>query len=170
FLSRAEPTETRIDEEVALRSGVAAYSYRLKELGIRFTGNEAEDNRNREVLLDLYERLSQGGDFEAAVAEFSESPSRDNGGDIGWVPAAGLPPDLVRDLNLLNAGEVTRPVSVQGGASILQLIERRLGGANPNVSQEDREQVRQQLLAEEINRLADGYLQELRRDALIELR
>ncbi|MEM7238207.1 MAG: hypothetical protein AAF501_10340, partial [Pseudomonadota bacterium] len=38
FLSRAEPTETRIDEEVALRSGVAAYSYRLKELGIRFTG------------------------------------------------------------------------------------------------------------------------------------
>lgn len=170
FLNRAEPTETRIDEEIALRSNTTAFSYRLRELGLRLTGNPETDEPKRQLLLQIYEDLSAGGDFDAALQQYSESPNRDEGGDIGWVSASALPAELVRDLNSLQPGDVTKPITVQGGASILQLVERRLGGGDNAVSQEQREQVRQRLLAEEINRLADGYLQELRRDALIELR
>ncbi|MBY8975654.1 peptidylprolyl isomerase [Rhodobacteraceae bacterium NNCM2] len=171
FLSRAEPSEARIDEEVALLSGISATEYNLRELGLRLTGNPEQDKQKREQIMRLYQQLSSGGNFEAAVQQYSESPSKASGGNLGWVRSKNLPVELVRDLNGLEPGGVTRPVSVQGGVALLQLLERRVLDVDAEtISPEMREQIRQQLLAEEVNRLADGYLQELRRDALIEVR
>ncbi|MEM9098442.1 MAG: peptidylprolyl isomerase [Pseudomonadota bacterium] len=172
FLTRAEPSQTRIDEELRLSADLTNTSYRLKELGVVFTGNQAQDRAKRNQIVELYNQLQFGGDFDAAVREFSETPSAAQGGQLGWVPGSRLPLNLVRDLNRLEAGQITRPLSIQNGLAILQLVERRSDGQTNAVeaSAEQREQVRQRLLTEEVTRLAEGYMQEIRRDALIELR
>ncbi len=171
FLARAEPTEARIDEEIALRSGSAAQEFYLREIGLRLNGTAEEDRAKQKQIVELYQRMNEGGNFERAVEQYSESPSKASQGVLGWVPSSKLPQELARDLTTLPLMGVTRPVRVQGGVSILQLLERRnLAIDAKETSPEVREQIRQQLLSEEINRLADGYLQELRRDALIELR
>lgn len=171
FLSRAEPSEARIDDEIALRSGSASQEFYLREIGLRLNGTPEEDQAKQRLIVELYQRYTGGGDFERGIEQYSESPTKANQGVLGWVSSASLPQELVRDLIALPLMGVTRPVRVQGGVSILQLLERRnleIDGAE--TSPEVREEIRQQLLSEEINRLADGYLQELRRDALIELR
>ncbi|MEM8842630.1 MAG: peptidylprolyl isomerase, partial [Pseudomonadota bacterium] len=171
FLARAEPSEARIDEEIALRSGSASLEFYLREIGLRLNGTPEQDQAKQSLILELYQRMNGGGDFERGIEQYSESPSKANQGVLGWVPSTKLPQELVRDLSTLPLMGVTRPVRVQGGVSILQLLERRnLAIDAEETPPEVREQIRQQLLSEELNRLADGYLQELRRDALIELR
>ena len=57
-----------------------------------------------------------------------------------------------------------------GGLSLLQLVEKRETGQNLAANPELRERVRGQLIQRKSTRLAEGLLQEMRRDALIEVR
>jgi hypothetical protein len=61
---------------------------------------------------------------------------------------------------------------VSGGYSLLKLIEQRSDESQrvDAASPELRERVRKRLVTQQTARLAEGLLQELRRDALIELR
>jgi len=72
----------------------------------------------------------------------------------------------------VSPGQVGRPFPVTGGMSILKLIEKRVDAADTidASNQELRDQVRDRLAGQRTARLAEGLLQELRRDALIELR
>ncbi|MEM8793364.1 MAG: peptidylprolyl isomerase [Pseudomonadota bacterium] len=172
FLAQAEPSSSRIDEELRLSVNLTNTSYRLNEIGLKFTGDRQQDQQISAAILQLYNQLQGGGDFQEAARQFSQTPSAERGGELGWVPGNRMPTDLVRDLNRLEIGQITRPVSIQGGVAILQLVERRTDGSDGNikVSDEERELVRERLLSQEVNRLAEGFLQEIRRDALIEIR
>ena len=171
FLRRSEPSEAQINTELELTSQAGNTRFRLRELGLKFPGTEEGDAEVRRRISDLYQQLRSGEGFEAAVAEFSESPSAAQGGEIGWVSASALPPEVSRGLALLTIGQVNTPVTVDGGVSLLQLLERQSGGqAATATTPQQREQIRQRLISATITRLADGFLQELRRDALIEIR
>lgn len=172
FLRRAEPSEAAIDAEIALAGEDVPVSFRLRELGLQLSGDEAADRAIREKIIDLYQSVQNGANFEVAIAENSNIASAQNGGDVGWISASNLPPELARTLRTARLGEVLRPIIRRDAVTLLQLVERRVeaAGETPEVSEADREQVRRQLVNSSITRLADGLLQELRRDALIELR
>jgi hypothetical protein len=61
---------------------------------------------------------------------------------------------------------------VPGGFSILKLLETRVASTNAadKVDQELRTKIRNRLTNQRTARLAEGLLQELRRDASIEMR
>ncbi|MEM7505343.1 MAG: peptidylprolyl isomerase [Pseudomonadota bacterium] len=173
FLRRAEPSEAQIDAEIALSANAQNVSFRLRELALTLTGDQAQDQQIRERIIDLYNQYSTGVGFEEAVSQFSNGRSAANGGELGWVPGRALPGPMVQDLNRLQIGQVTRPVTVQNGVALFQLLERRVesgGDTEAAATPEERERVRRRLVSETITRLADGFLQELRRDALIEVR
>jgi parvulin-like peptidyl-prolyl isomerase len=70
----------------------------------------------------------------------------------------------------MEIGEVSRPLDVAGGFSLIQLVEKRATGASQTVDPQLRERIRNRLINVQSARLADGLLQEMRRDALIEVR
>jgi peptidyl-prolyl cis-trans isomerase SurA len=172
FARRVEPGEAEIDGEIALFEQRAGVAYRIAEIGLPLT----DAGRSEAETLALAERLSQslndGGDFDEAVRTYSRSPSAARGGEVGWVPATRLPPEIAGALASLQPGQVTRPVPVSGGYSLLKLIEQRSDESQrvDAASPELRERVRKRLVTQQTARLAEGLLQELRRDALIELR
>lgn len=172
FARRVDPGEAEIDAEIALMQQRTAASYRLAEIGLPFGDRGRSEADTRALAQKLYVSLSQGGDFDAAVRQYSRSPSAAKGGEIGWVPSQRLPPALVDMLGELEVGQVGRPIPVKGGLSILKLMETRADGqsAIDKNDPELRKQIRERLSSERIQRLAEGLLQELRRDALIELR
>ena len=59
-------------------------------------------------------------------------------------------------------------LAVPGGISILKLVDRRERNIGDLNDPQLRERIRTQLVLRKSARLAEGYLQELRRDALIE--
>lgn len=172
FNRRIDPGEAEIDAEIAEMQRRGSVSYKLAEIGLPTGGSGRTEAKTRELAEKLYLQLSQGGDFGAAVKRYSRSPSAARGGLVGWVESAKLPPDLAESLATMQPGEVARPINVAGGMSILKLLEVKTEGASaldPN-NPELREQVTKRLQNERAQRLAEGLLQELRRDALIEMR
>ncbi|MEM7058283.1 MAG: peptidylprolyl isomerase [Pseudomonadota bacterium] len=170
FSNRVEPGEAEIDAELGLINQRAAFEYRIKEIGLALTADGRTEAETRALAEQLYNALNQGGSFDEAVSRFSRAPSAARGGDVGWVSTQRMPPDMLRALSELTVGEVSRPLSVPGGLSLLQLVDKRETGANATASPEVREQVRNRLIQRKSNRLSEGLLQEMRRDALIEVR
>lgn len=170
FAGRVEPGEADIERELALLSSDSASQYRVLEIGLPLEDDGRTEAQTRALAEQLYERLSAGGDFEAAVAQYSKAPSAASGGKVGWISTERMPPELRRELAELDVGEVSRPMPVAGGLSILKVMEKRAGGGAPEPDDTARAAVRNQLMNQRSARLAEGLLQEMRRDAMIEVR
>lgn len=172
FARRVDPTDAEIDAEIGLLQQQARVAYRIAELGLPFTDRGRTEAQTRALAERLYGELSAGADFGAAARKYSRSPSAARGGDVGWVPASRLPPEVAGAVAGLETGQVTRPLEVSGGMTILKVVERRdeTAAGVDAADAELRERIRRKLTNEQIGRLADGLLQELRRDALIEMR
>ncbi len=170
FLNRVQPGEAEIDAELGLLSDRAAFEYRIKEIGLPLESDGRTGAETRALAEQLYNALNQGGSFDQAVSRFSRAPSAGRGGDVGWVSTQRMPSEMLRALSELTVGQVTRPLSVPGGFSLLQLVEKRETGVDAGATPQIREQIRNRLIQQKSNRLAEGLLQEMRRDALIEVR
>ncbi len=172
FAGQVEPSESEIDAQIAQLGQSSGMAYRVGEIGLPLETEDRTPAETRELAERLSRQLDGGGDFAAAVRRYSRSVSAAEGGEVGWVSSANLPPNVADALAGLGPGDVTRPVEVEGGLSILKVFDRR-EAASASIDPEDpqvREQVRNRLMGQQGQRLAQGLLQELRRDALIEIR
>ena len=76
-----------------------------------------------------------------------------------------LPGPIRGAVQLLQAGQASQPISVEGKTEVF-VVRDRTGGVDAETRNRLREQIRNRRLA----RLAEGYLQDLRREAVIERR
>jgi peptidyl-prolyl cis-trans isomerase SurA len=129
------------------------------------------DRAQEDTVLDDARRLvatiRDGGDFAALARQVSVAASAENGGDLGWVLASAVLPDLRDKIVALQPGQVSDPVVSPAGVHIFQLRDRRSRAADAVV---DRAKVRQTIEQEQLERQANRYLRDLRKDAFIDIR
>lgn len=80
----------------------------------------AEDARR------IVETVSDGASFASLARQVSVAASAEQGGDLGWVPASALPPELLDALEPLQPGEVSEPIRSPIGFHIFWLRDRRV--------------------------------------------
>jgi parvulin-like peptidyl-prolyl isomerase len=70
-------------------------------------------------------QLKAGKDFAALAKQYStDEATRDNGGDLGWLPKGIMPPEFDNVAFQLQPGQISGVVSTQIGFHIIKLIER----------------------------------------------
>jgi peptidyl-prolyl cis-trans isomerase SurA len=74
----------------------------------------------------LVETLRDGADFGSLAQQVSATASAAAGGDVGWVPASRIPPELFRVLERMQPGEISPPIRSSLGFHIFALRDRRL--------------------------------------------
>jgi peptidyl-prolyl cis-trans isomerase SurA len=168
FRARAMPSEADLDAALELETTTPQEVLQLAEIALPFA------ERGEAATIALADRLardlSRGGNFTAAVREYSRSETAQRDGLLEPVPARQLPPAIRSQVLLLNPGQVTRPFPIGGGLAILKLVSisrqmpTEIDAENEAMA---REQLREQLFVQRITGFGDGYLQELMRDALI---
>jgi peptidyl-prolyl cis-trans isomerase SurA len=77
----------------------------------------------------LIDAMRQGATFSAIASQFSASASAEDGGDLGWVPEAAIPPDLRDELARLQPGQLSPPIRTPVGYYIFLLRDRRQAAA-----------------------------------------
>lgn len=168
FRSLSMPTDAEIDAALREVANTPIEVYVLGEIALPFAERgRAETER---LANELYRDLSLGGDFTSAARQFSRSESVRNDGLIEPMPLAAMPPPLREAVRNLRPGQVSPPIAITGGIAILKVAEirRELPQPNPDETEFDRrEAMRRELFAERITAFGEGYLQELRSDALI---
>ena len=81
----------------------------------------------------LVSQIQQGAPFAAVARQFSAAPTAANGGDMGWISAAELTPELAAAVEQMRPGQISQPVQVSDGVYVLQLREKQAGGASISV-------------------------------------
>ncbi|MEZ6064677.1 MAG: peptidylprolyl isomerase [Planctomycetaceae bacterium] len=96
---------------------------------VRTARLDAERKAARELLATTAQRIAAGEqDFAAAARELSQSPSRELGGDVGWVSGdRGLHPDLLAAAYRLAVGMVSEPIDSPLGVHLLLVTEEQPG-------------------------------------------
>lgn len=73
----------------------------------------------------IVNRIRQGFPFAVAAQQTSEASTRSVGGDLSWVRAEQLPEPLAEAARALPVGQVSDPIPVPGGYSILLVKDSR---------------------------------------------
>lgn len=113
-----------------------------------------------EEAIKLRNRLLAGEPFSKLARQFSNSPDRENGGDLGLFSLGQFPPEFDNILFNLTPGRVSQPVKSPYGIHLF-LVEKRLkAGVLPLAEVEST--IRRQLQSTEEAQLYRQWLQELR--------
>jgi peptidyl-prolyl cis-trans isomerase SurA len=123
-------------------------------------GDEAEQ-RARAALA----QLKSGTRFSEVAKKYSDDPSANQGGDIGFLAAGKASSELENALNKMDTGDVTDIVHTKYGPMILKVLERRQAGIPPFEDIADR--VISMLYDQKMQPALRRYLQTLRKESFI---
>ncbi len=162
MLSDSEITQKEIEETQAeAQSDLKTKKYQVSEIFIR-----KDKAKNLDALVS---NLRSDDRFALYAMQFSDSPSSSNGGNLGWVNEGKLAVPLERALRKMKNGEVSDPILVGDGYYILKL-ERTFDPKKDKPEVPTQEEIRRMLENQRMEAFAKKRLQELRQDAVIEIR
>jgi peptidyl-prolyl cis-trans isomerase SurA len=86
------------------------------------SGNEQQALANANQIL---QQLRNGASFAGYARQYSEASTAAVGGDLGWVRPEQLPEPLAARIRSMAPGQVSNPIPVQGGFSIIAVQDTR---------------------------------------------
>ena len=113
---------TRILEGLAGQDKVN--EWQLAQIFIPVADNASEDNV-RDQIQNIYTQVSSGADFGRMAQTFSQDPSGQNSGLLGWFNLTELAQPIQTSLENLSKGQVTEPVRSSGGWHIFKILDTR---------------------------------------------
>lgn len=161
---RGEGTITQKEIETALadaKKDLSTPKFQISEIFIK--KEKAKDIQN------LIDNLRNDNRFELYAMQFSDSPSASNGGNLGWVNEGKLPAPLEKAAKNLSIGGISNAILLNDGYYILKLNQRFDPKKDKPVMPSEKE-IKAYLSNQKMETLAQKYLQDLRQQAVIELR
>jgi peptidyl-prolyl cis-trans isomerase SurA len=157
---KAQVTEADVRNEYERRKGAdftRKATVHLMEIVVK--GDGAADAANTVVA-----RLKKGEDFETVAREVSASASKAAGGDLGRVEPQDLNPALSSAIAALRPGDVSAPVPIEGGYSILKVRERMADEVTP--FDQVKEKIQEELTRTRFEKVYGDYIAELKKNAV----
>ncbi len=118
-------SDAEIDDQMRLHEKqIGKPEYRVGEIFIPVDDpvNSADAQRFAETVIG---ELRSGAAFSAVAAQFSQTQTALEGGELGWVQPDQLDPQVARLVTEMPVGAVGNPVKVPGGFSIVTLLGKR---------------------------------------------
>lgn len=131
------------------------------------TATIAEKTALRAEVEEAAMRASNGEDFAALVGEYSDAPSKEQGGDIGTVAKGELLAAIDAAVFAAPAGTIAGPVETPAGFHILR-VDERLPSEVPGF-EAVRERLRREANEETFQRDYEAYIERLRREAYVQI-
>ncbi len=126
--------------------------YEYAQITLRPEISLEEENRVKAELRNLKDKIEAGSSFAAMAVLYSEGPSANAGGEIGYLGRAQLDPEYAAAAFNLKGDRISNVVKSEFGYHIIQLIDRKGDKINtrhilmtPKVSPEAKEQARERL-------------------------
>ncbi len=96
--------------------------------------NPAQADRVAQDAQRLTQTLREGANFNSLAHQVSAAASAERGGDLGWVGAASIPPELQATLDQMRPGDISDPLGSPIGYHIFWLRDQRIAAAPVNSS------------------------------------
>ena len=120
YSSKITINEDEIKKEILKNSKIQSKEYQLSEIIFEVTNKGEIEKKYNEVVRSINEI-----GFENSAATYSFSESAKIGGDIGWINENSLNNDIKENINNLQIGEITKPITLSNGILILKLVNTK---------------------------------------------
>ncbi|MBI1249944.1 MAG: peptidylprolyl isomerase [Alphaproteobacteria bacterium] len=125
--SRVRISDVQIREtQQRIAQSATRAQYQVSEIFLG-AGSQEEKDQAEQFGLRLLQEMQRGAPFPLVARQFSSAPSAAAGGDLGWVGAGEMRPELESVVASLQPGQVSRPIRSEDGIYILALRDRREG-------------------------------------------
>ncbi|EDP61838.1 Parvulin-like peptidyl-prolyl isomerase, partial [alpha proteobacterium BAL199] len=102
----------------------------------------ANEEQVRQLAERIVEQLKAGANFGAVARQFSASANAAVGGDVGWVLAERMAPEIAEAVAKLETGQISAPVRTLFGYHIVQVADSRvIAAVDPLTATVDLKQV-----------------------------
>jgi peptidyl-prolyl cis-trans isomerase SurA len=96
------------------------------------SANSANEDQAAANAQKVFAALHQGGSFVGYARQFSEASTAAVGGDLGWVRPEQLPDQLAAAVRQMRPGQISAPIKLPGGYSIIAVQDvRKILTADP---------------------------------------
>lgn len=159
----------------------AKYNENLRSLGVEtkvrarhifialLDKDRAQVATKRALAKRLVSELKQGADFAELARKYSDdSVTRGDGGDLGFFSRGTLPPTVEDVVFKMKKGEIRGPLRSSRGLHIIQVTDRKETSALPY--KEVREQLRNTLYGEKMEKATQAWLREERKKAHVDVK
>ncbi|NCU01608.1 peptidylprolyl isomerase [Candidatus Macondimonas diazotrophica] len=126
-----------------------------------------DEAKIRTTLADVRSQLVAGADFAELAKQYSEDPTADQGGELGWLPRGATVPEFQQVMDALEPGQVSEPFRSRFGWHLVQVLERRQRDATDEAL---REQARQLVFQRKLEEATAAWVRRLREEAYVEIR
>jgi parvulin-like peptidyl-prolyl isomerase len=126
------------------------------------SGRAPNDDARRRIEM-IKRKLDQGEDFAALASRYSEEPTREQGGDLGYVQRGQMLPMIEKTAFDLAVGEVSPILVTENGFHLIQVTDRR--AAEVTSLDDARPDIRTTLHQIKRDRAVHDYIASLRRNA-----
>ncbi len=126
--SQVDVTPREIDEALEMAAASDDMEYHAAHILISTPegASAAEIREAEQRARDLHRRLTEEGmDFEAVATAFSDAPTAEEGGSLGWRLPGQLPSAYIEVVPNLEVGEVSGVIQAATGFHIVKLLETR---------------------------------------------
>ncbi len=121
FVSVSEDEVRSIIDRLTAAKGTS--EYRVSEIFLSATPETAAETQANAAR--IVQQIRGGASFVAYARQFSEASTAAVGGDLGYVRVEQLPDPLAQAVDQLPVGQVSDPIPVPGGFSIVAVQDKR---------------------------------------------
>jgi len=141
----------------------------LRHILIRVKPEDRDMQEVFETAEDVRRRLIAGEPFDSMAVRYStDASSAPAGGDLGWLRVSDLPEFFREVLKDLTSGDVSQVLREPSGFRIVKLLERE--EARPYTFDEVRDELKQAMEEEALDKMYNSYLDKLRTEFYVEVR
>jgi peptidyl-prolyl cis-trans isomerase SurA len=139
---------------------------RISQILFISPGDDSQRGELEVMAQDLVDRIRSGEDFGALAREYSQDPSGEFGGDLGYIARGSVLREIEDTAAALQVGEVSDPVWSPAGLHIIKLDDRVGGGS----TEQSREDIREALFQKTFENKFREWNAGLRENAYIEIK
>jgi peptidyl-prolyl cis-trans isomerase C len=130
------------------------------------TADDATKAAARKKIEDIRKKLTDGGDFAELAKEYSEGPSAPKGGDLGYFRRGQMVKPFEEAAFSMKTNEVSGLIETRFGYHLLKVYDKKPEQTLAYAEVKDR--IAQRLKQEKIEKAANEYVENLKKDAKIE--
>ena len=112
--------------------------------------------------------IEAGEDFGELASQYSNDPSSENGGDLGYLNYGEIDLRLEKAVSELTPGEISEAITGPGGSYFIKLEERR--SPEPRPLEEMKGLIHKRLFDSTMDEMYSSWLKEIRSSAHIDIR
>jgi peptidyl-prolyl cis-trans isomerase SurA len=160
FFKKVVINETELRKQIEDENKILI-SYDLSEIIFEVTDLNKLDLNYELIKKDINEI-----GFENAALKYSISDTSNNGGNLGWVDENQINKDIIKELNIIDNGSITKPIRIPSGFLVLMKKNTKEIEKNKDVEAELRKQINFQKNSQ-LNNYSNIYFNKVRKDLKI---